>query len=95
MSRTISSSTDTSLQDSGGGSVTFAATFFVNDYWDQVDGSLQIGDQWIYPCAAKLPDVKVSIGDGKTPVTIAGNKFKGQEYGPQAKGGEYIYHFPD
>ncbi|KAL8717925.1 MAG: hypothetical protein Q9225_004889 [Loekoesia sp. 1 TL-2023] len=74
------------LFDSGGGSFTYAATFFVDDYWDQVDGSLKIGDQWIYPCMAKLPDVKISIGDGKTPVTIAGNKFKGKEYGPQAKG---------
>ncbi|KAL8993260.1 MAG: hypothetical protein Q9188_007376, partial [Gyalolechia gomerana] len=76
---------------SGAGPTTYAVPSFVDDYWKQVPGARKIAqpgglDQWIYPCVAKLPDVKVSIGETKSPVAIAGSKFKGAAVGPQAKG---------
>ncbi|KAL8775345.1 MAG: hypothetical protein Q9209_000352 [Squamulea sp. 1 TL-2023] len=83
------------LFDSGGGPTTYAAKDFVDDYWAQVDGSQPIvlppltGETWLYPCAVKLPDIKVSIGIGKTPVTIPGSKLNAGEFGPQAKGACY------
>lgn len=85
---------DNASQDSGAGPTTYAVPRFVDNYWKQVPEARKIAqpsglDQWIYPCVAKLPDVKVSIGETKSPVTIAGSKFKGPAVGPQAKGGKY------
>ncbi|KAL8935800.1 MAG: hypothetical protein Q9216_005252 [Gyalolechia sp. 2 TL-2023] len=79
------------LFDSGAGPTTYAVRSFVDNYWKQVPGAQKVTQpsglgQWIYPCSAKLPDVKVSIGQAKTPMTIAGSKFKGAAVGPQAKG---------
>ncbi|KAL8782964.1 MAG: hypothetical protein Q9213_004971 [Squamulea squamosa] len=82
------------LFDSGGGPTTYAAEEFVDDYWAQVDGSQSVilppltGGTWLYPCAVRLPEIKVSIGYGKTPVTIPGSKLNAGEFGPQAKGGK-------
>lgn len=77
--------------DSGGGStITYAHTNFTNDHWVQVRGSQKVNeDLWIYPCATKLPDIKVSIGNGKSPVAIPGNKLNGGGFGQRIHAGMY------
>ncbi|KAL8754074.1 MAG: hypothetical protein Q9184_005224, partial [Pyrenodesmia sp. 2 TL-2023] len=74
------------LFDSGAGPYLYAYSSFVDHYWPQVRGAQKRGDLWIYPCVAKLPDVKISMGDGKNPVTISGSRLEGDEVGSQAKG---------
>ncbi|KAL8706835.1 MAG: hypothetical protein Q9225_007905, partial [Loekoesia sp. 1 TL-2023] len=80
------------LFDSGGSDTTTASPDFVRAYWAQVPASMNItlGNDdgsndvmWIFPCAATLPDLYISIGGAggsNTPVTIAGSKFNGGEF---------------
>lgn len=62
------------MTDTGAGDTMYAEPGFVSAFWKQVQGASNESGQYTFPCSAKIPDLNIGLGNGKS-YTIAGTTF--------------------